>query len=134
MRYVTDVGVCKPSARITDSDVIAREDDGLAERTSIGLRSAQIEFWKGTAGARRYVRGKYRDAVRALHELHGRAPPRVHLDGVRACVAGDEVDAVYADEAELFADGAGDSARRVHERIIGGRRQNISTVPIPGSA
>ena len=68
--------------------------------------------------ARGRVRAKYRETIGALDELHRRRPARVDFDGVRNAIAGDEVDAVDADDAELLGDGAGERACRVHERLI----------------
>jgi len=53
------------------------------------------------------MNAEHRDVVGAFHELHRCGPPWVHLDGVRDAIAGNEIDAVDADDAELFRHNSG---------------------------
>ena len=74
---------------------------------AVALRCAARRSKSGnsSAGARSGMRAEDRDAVRKLHQFHGRRPAGVRFDRVRAAAAADEVDAVHAGEVELRGNG-----------------------------
>src|SRR5262245_29516019 len=122
-------------SKIGDRHVASGENDGLPDSGHKTPRVRKIENRQPAIVASRRVRTEHRQAVRALDELHRGAPPRVDLGRVRDAVANDEVDAIDADEAELFSNPGGETPCRAEEIIVfAGGRQDVPAVSKSGNA
>src|SRR5262245_4227742 len=131
--HVLDTGILEPRAGVSDHDVSRRKDHCLANGTKWTGRSREVEFRQRARGTRFCVHAEYRNFVRAFHELHRRTPARIHFDRVRLALSGHEIDAIDADEIELFNHRSRQNARPAHEFGFGPvivLRQNASTIPI----
>src|SRR4029434_200182 len=131
--HVLNGGILEPRARVPDHDVSRRKDHGLANGTKGTVRSREVEFGKRASGTRFCVHAEHRNFMRAFHELHRRTPARIHFDRVRQAVSGHEIDAVDADEIELFNQRSRQVARPTHEFGPGPvivLRENASTIPV----
>ncbi len=73
-----------------------------------------------------------RQAVRALDQLHRRAPAGVHFDRVRNLLLRNKIDAVDAREPERFADGGGERARRLRDDVFARPDENVPAVAVSG--
>src|SRR5207247_4601494 len=89
-RNVPDTRIREPHARVADGDVVPREDDSFACGARAAPGAHKIERGQRASFARGRVCPEHRETVDALHELHRRGPPGVHLDDVRNPSAGDE--------------------------------------------
>src|SRR5215471_10211474 len=97
---IANGGVIEPGGGVTTGDVVAREHDRFATHLrGVGPRQVERRKLAGQAGG--CMGAKYRNPVRSFDELHRGGPTWVDLDRDSDVVAGDEVDAVDADEIEF---------------------------------
>ncbi len=86
-------------------------------RLDAALRARHVEGRQRAMHARVRMGAKDRNPIRAFDEFHRRGPARVHFDGIRDAIAGDDVHAVHARQNECVRDQVRHRCSMTHQRL-----------------